>query len=122
MFLGPYWSEDGSLLAGRCRRSLYASFVLCDGRELVISPAGGCGCRPLYVVYLAIQASTMAYFVPEQEALIAGASSIARDLLKSRADRWIFLNYFRIAGGVLAFVFLMLAALDASDSRSMRLR
>jgi len=32
-------------------------------------------------------------------------------VLKSRADRWIFMNYFRIAGGVLAYVFLMRAVL-----------
>jgi len=53
----------------------------------------------------------MMYFVPEQEGLIAGAGSLSRDVLRSRADRWIFLNYFRNAAGVLAFVALMLAVL-----------
>ncbi len=31
-------------------------------------------------------------FVPVQEELISGSSSLARELLKSRANRWIFLN------------------------------
>ena len=53
----------------------------------------------------------MTYFVPEQEALISGAGSIARDLIKARADRWILLNYFRIAAGLLAFAFLLRALL-----------
>jgi len=109
MFLGPYGQKTAHYWRVASPLAL-ASFVLAmvvnwsiAGRRLWLSAA--------LVVYLAIQASTMAYFVPEQEALTAGGSSIARDLLKSRADRWIFLNYFRIAGGVLAFVFLMLAAL-----------
>ena len=63
-----------------------------------------------FVFYLAVQISTMAYFVPEQEALIAGAGTLSREVLKSRADRWISLNYFRMAAGVLAFAFLMCAA------------
>jgi hypothetical protein len=46
----------------------------------------------------------------EQETLIAGAGTLSRDVLKSRADRWISLNYFRMAAGVLAFAFLMCAA------------
>jgi hypothetical protein len=53
----------------------------------------------------------MAYFVPVQEELISGSSSLARELLKSRADRSIFLNYFRIVAGVLAFAFLLRAIL-----------
>ena len=64
-----------------------------------------------FVFYLAAQISTMAYFVPEQEALIAGAGTLSRDVLKSRADRWISMNYFRIAAGVLAFACLLGAVL-----------
>jgi hypothetical protein len=58
-------------------------------------------------LYAAIQLSTMTYFVSEQEALISGASSIARDLIKARANRWILLNYFRMMAGLLAFAFLL---------------
>jgi hypothetical protein len=61
------------------------------------------------VSYLAVQISTMAYFVPEQEALIAGAGTLSREVLKTRADRWISLNYFRIAAGVLAFACMLCA-------------
>ena len=64
-----------------------------------------------FVVYLGVQASTMAYFVPEQDALVAGADSIPRTLLTWRADRWIFLNYFRNAAGVLAYLLLLRAIL-----------
>src|SRR5262245_51667516 len=60
-------------------------------------------------LYLAVQLSTMVYFVPEQEGLISSAGSLSRDVLQTRADRWIFLNYFRNTTGVLAFVALMLA-------------
>src|SRR5262245_8282250 len=63
------------------------------------------------ILYLAAQVSTMAYFVPEQEGLITGASSTSRELLKARADRWIHLNYFRIVAGVLAFVCILSAIL-----------
>jgi len=62
-------------------------------------------------LYLAVQLSTMIYFVPEQEGLISSAAALSRDVLRSRADRWIFLNYFRNAAGVLAYVALMLAVL-----------
>ena len=109
MFLGPYgqktahyWRVVSPLALASFVLAVVVNWSIAD-RRLWLSAA--------FVVYLAIQASTMAYFVPEQEALIAGAGSIARDLLKSRADRWIFLNYFRIAGGVLAFVFLARAVL-----------
>jgi uncharacterized membrane protein len=64
-----------------------------------------------FVCYLAVQISTMAYFVPEQERLISSAGALSREVLQSRANRWIFLNYFRIAAGVLAYVFLMSAVL-----------
>ena len=62
-----------------------------------------------FVCYLAVQISTMAYFVPEQERLISSAGALSREVLQSRANRWIFLNYFRIAAGVVAYVFLMSA-------------
>jgi uncharacterized membrane protein len=62
-----------------------------------------------FVLYLAAQISTMAYFVPEQEGLISNAGSLSREVMKARTDRWIFLNYFRIIAGVLAFMFLLLA-------------
>lgn len=67
-----------------------------------------------FVLYLAVQASTMAYFVREQEGLIANASAMSREVLAARANRWISLNYFRIIGGVLAFIFLMWAVLERS--------
>jgi uncharacterized membrane protein len=63
------------------------------------------------VLYVAVHAATMGYFVPEQEGLISSAGSLSRDVLQCRANRWIFLNYFRNAAGVLAFVALMLAVL-----------
>jgi uncharacterized membrane protein len=63
------------------------------------------------ICYLAVQISTMAYFVPEQERLISSAGALSREVLQSRANRWIFLNYFRIAAGVLAYVFVMSAVL-----------
>jgi hypothetical protein len=69
-----------------------------------------------FVLYLGIQISTMVYFVPEQEGLIASAGSLSREVLKARADRWISLNYFRIIGGVLAYVFLLLAVLAPAGS------
>ena len=64
-----------------------------------------------FILYLAVQIATMAYFVPEQEGLISSAASVAPALLKSRADRWIALNYFRIAAGVVAFALLLCAIL-----------
>jgi len=51
----------------------------------------------------------MVFFVPEQEGLISSAGSLSRDVLQARANRWIFLNFFRNAAGVLAYVALMLA-------------
>jgi hypothetical protein len=65
----------------------------------------------------------MAYFVPEQERLTANAGSLSREVLQSRAQRWVLLNYFRNAAGGLAFVFLLVAALRpagpvVSDHRS----
>jgi hypothetical protein len=67
-------------------------------------------------LYVAVQLATIAYFVPEQEALISNAGSLSRDLLHARAHRWIFLNYFRNVAGVLAYVFLMCAVLASSQT------
>ena len=64
-----------------------------------------------FVLYLVVHLSTMVYFVPEQEGLISNAGSLSGDVLRSRANRWIFLNYFRNVAGVLAYVALMLAVL-----------
>jgi hypothetical protein len=64
-----------------------------------------------FVAYVAVQIATMAYFVPEQEALISNVATVSREALQARADQWIFLNYFRIVGGVVAFVFLLSAVL-----------
>jgi hypothetical protein len=109
MFLGQYgqktanyWRIVSPLALASFVLSLIFNWQVVD-RRLWLSIA--------FVLYLAVQASTMAYFVPEQEQLISSGDSIARELLKSRADRWIFLNYFRIVAGVLAFVFLLRAML-----------
>src|SRR5262245_60554499 len=67
-------------------------------------------------LYVAVHFATMAYFVPEQEALISNAGSLSRDVLHARAHRWIFLNYFRNVAGVLAYVFLMCAVLARSQT------
>jgi hypothetical protein len=66
--------------------------------------------------YVAVQLATIAYFVPEQEALISHAGSLPREVLSARAHRWIFLNYFRNVAGVLAYVFLMCAVLAPSQA------
>jgi len=66
--------------------------------------------------YVAVQLATIAYFVPEQEALISNAGVLSRDVLHARAHRWIFLNYFRNVAGVLAYVFLMCAVLVPSQT------
>jgi hypothetical protein len=67
-------------------------------------------------LYVAVQLATMAYFVPEQEALISNAGSLSRDVLHARAHRWILLNYFRNVAGVLAYIFLMCAVLARSQT------
>jgi uncharacterized membrane protein len=65
-----------------------------------------------FVLYLAIQIATMTYFVPEQETLIASANALSQDVLSSRANRWIVMNYFRSGAGVLAFACLLAAVLE----------
>jgi hypothetical protein len=79
------------------------------GRELPLSVA--------FVLYLAIQMSTMMYFVPEQEGLISSAGSLSPEILRARANRWIFRNYFRNIAGVLAFIFLLSAVFVPSVPR-----
>ena len=66
--------------------------------------------------YLAVQLTTMVFFVPEQEALISNAGALSRDVLRVRAHRWMFLNYFRNVAGVLAYIFLMCAVLVPSQA------
>ena len=61
--------------------------------------------------FLAAHIPTILYFVPEQEGLISGAASLPPDVLQSRANRWLTLNYFRMAAGVAAYVCLMCAIL-----------
>ena len=109
MFLGRYgqktanyWRVVSPIATLAFVLSLIVSWQL-PGTRLWLSVAFG--------LYAAVHLATMMYFVPEQEGLIAGAGSLSRDVLRSRADRWIFLNYFRNAAGVLAFVALMLAVL-----------
>ena len=67
-------------------------------------------------LYVAVQLATIAYFVPEQEGLIASAPWLSRDLLQARAQRWILLNHFRNVAGLLAYGFLMCALLARSQA------
>ena len=107
MFLGPYGQKTAHywrIVSPLAWLLFVLSFTFNWGdfeRELRLTVA--------CVLYLAAQISTMAYFVPEQEGLISNAGSLSREVLKARADRWIFLNYFRNIAGVLAFMFLLLA-------------
>ena len=64
-----------------------------------------------FALYLAVQAATMRYFVPEQEGLIVQADRLAHEVPTSRARQWMFWNYFRNAAGVLAFVCLLVGVL-----------
>jgi hypothetical protein len=107
MFLGPYGQKTAHywrIVSPLAWLFFVLSFIVNWGdfeRELRLAVA--------FVLYLAAQISTMAYFVPEQEGLISNAGSLSREVLKARTDRWIFLNHFRIVAGVLAFMFLLLA-------------
>jgi hypothetical protein len=107
MFLGPYGQKTAHywrIVSPLAWLLFVLSFIFNWGdfeRESRLTVA--------FVLYLAAQISTMAYFVPEQEGLISNAGSLSREVLKARADRWIFLNYFRNIAGVLAFMFLLLA-------------
>jgi len=109
MFLGPYGQRTAhywrlvSPLAT-------ASFVL----SLILNWQAGFRRSWLlaaFALYVAVQASTMVYFVPEQEQLTGSAGSLARDTLQARASRWIALNYFRNAAAIVAFLLLLRAVL-----------
>lgn len=109
MFLGQYghktahyWRVVSPLASLALVLSVIVGWQVPD-RRLWLSVAFG--------LYLVVHLSTMVFFVPEQEGLISSAGSLSRDVLQSRANRWIFLNYFRNAAGVLAYVALMLAVL-----------
>jgi hypothetical protein len=115
MFLGQYGQRTAHYWRVVSPLALI-TFIICfvvnwsvPGRKMWLSAA--------FVCYLAVQISTMAYFVPEQERLISSAGALSREVLQLRASRWIFLNYFRIAAGVLAYVFLMSAVLLPGTSR-----
>jgi hypothetical protein len=107
MFLGPYGQKTAHywrVVSPLALLSFLLSFVFnwhIPDRRVWLSIA--------FILYLAAQISTGAYFVPEQERLISTAGSLSREVLQARAHRWLLLNYFRIVGGVLGFVFLMLA-------------
>jgi hypothetical protein len=62
-----------------------------------------------FVLYLAVQAATMAYFVPEQAKLTSDSGALTPDTLKARADQWLSFNWFRLISGGLAFVCLLRA-------------
>ena len=118
MFLGQYgqktahyWSIVSPLALLFFLLSLIFNWRVSD-KKLRLSVA--------FVLYLAIQISTMAYFVPEQEGLISNAGSLSREVLKARADRWILWNYFRIMAGVLAYSCLLLAVLAPAGSATIR--
>jgi hypothetical protein len=109
MFVGPYghktahyWRIVSPLASLSFVVSLFLNWHV-FAREVRLSIA--------FVLYLAIQAATMAYFVPEQERLITNASAYTREVLNARANRWMSFNYFRNLAGVVAFVFLLLAVL-----------
>jgi len=109
MFLGPYaqktthyWRVVSPLAMLTFVLTLVVSWQVPE-RRLWLAVA--------FVSYLIVQGSTMVYFVPEQEHLISNAGLFPADMLKSRADRWLFLNYFRNAAGVIAYMSLMLAVL-----------
>jgi hypothetical protein len=47
---------------------------------------------------------------------ISDAGTLGREALRARADRWIFLNYFRNIAGVVSYVFLLFALLTPSSA------
>jgi hypothetical protein len=111
MFVGPYGQKtahDWRIVSPLALLSFILALVFnwqVEGRSVWLGGA--------FVVYLLVHAATAAYFVPEQERLISQSGALAPHLLKSRADRWIFLNYFRNVAGVAAFVLLLRAVLVA---------
>jgi Anthrone oxygenase len=111
MFLGPYgqktahyWRIVSPLALAAFLLSIVLNWQVLR-RTLWLSIA--------FVFYLAVQVSTMAYFVREQDRLIASADTLSREAVRSRATRWIALNYFRMVAAVLAYVFLLCAVLES---------
>ena len=109
MFLGQYgnktthyWRVVSPLAASTFILSIILNWHN-RGRLLLLGVA--------FASYIAVQIATMVYFVPEQEALVAKARELSAPVLKGRANRWIFRNYFRIISGTLSFVLLLLAVL-----------
>jgi hypothetical protein len=108
MFLGPYGQKTAHywrIVSPLATLSFVATLVLnwrIADRQLPLLVA--------FTLFIAVQGATMAYFVREQEGLIAGASGLSREVLATRARRWMSLNYLRNIAGVLAFAFLMCAA------------
>jgi len=114
MFLGPYgqqtahyWRLVSPPATASSVLSLIANWSSGIRRHWLLAA---------FALYVVVQASTMVYFVPEQERLVADADSFAREVLQSRASRWIALNYFRNLAAVLAFVLLLRAALQPRTS------
>ena len=107
MFLGQYGHKTAHywrVVSPLASLAFVLSFIVgwqVPDRRLWLSVAFG--------LYLVVHLSTMVFFVPEQEGLISSAGSLSRDVLQARANRWIFLNFFRNAAGVLAYVALRLA-------------
>lgn len=112
MFRGPYgqktahyWRIITPLAGAAFVLSLVLNWSAVDRRPWLFA---------FFVGYLAVQIPTMAYFVPEQEELISDSGALGREALKARADRWIFLSYFRNVVGVMSYVFLLFALLTPS--------
>ena len=108
MFLGQYgqktahyWRVVSPLALAGFVISLLASWRFGGRRRWLVLA---------FVLYISVQLSTMLYFVPEQESLIASADAFTKDVLQARADRWILLNYGRNVAAMLAFAFLLRAA------------
>jgi hypothetical protein len=109
MFLGPYgqkttnyWRIVAPLALISFVLSIVFNWHLADRRLWLSIAFGG---------YLIVHGATLVYFVPEQETLISSAGSLSREVLKARADRWIFRNYFRNVAAVVTFACLLRAIL-----------
>ena len=109
MFLGQYgqktahyWKVVSPLALATFILSLVLNWTVVDRRWWLAIAFG---------FFLAAHIPTILYFVPEQEGLISNAASLSPDELQSRANRWLSLNYLRMAAGVAAYVCLMCALL-----------
>ena len=109
MFLGRYGQNTAGywkIVSPLASVAFVVSFIFnwdVSGRATWLAAA--------FVLFVVIQVATMAYFVPEQESLIAHARSLSRQVLETRASRWMVLNYVRNVAGVVAFVCLLAAVL-----------